>query len=109
MKATYGEITKYEMPVRHLGNLGECLIPEYIVEGKEIYKDPKTDDGLKKSAKGLLSVVLDDSTGKDVLKLHDQCTHDEEQKGLLEPVFCDGKLLKEESFDTIRQRLYQNN
>ena len=77
MKATYGEINGI---------------------GKDIYKDPKTDDGLKKSAKGLLMVY--EKEGK--LRLKDQCTLEEEQQGLLEPVFCDGKLLKEESFNTIR-------
>ena len=83
MKATYGEIN-------HVG--------------KDIYKDPKTDEGLKKSAKGLLQIYAE----KGILKLKDQCTWEEEEQGLLKPVFLNGKLLKEESLETIRQRLYKN-
>lgn len=84
MKATYGEINGV---------------------GKDIYKDPKTDEGLKKSAKGLLMVYEKENQ----LHLKDQCTLEEEQQGLLEPVFYNGKLLKNESFETIRKRLYPNN
>lgn len=70
-------------------------------EQREIFKDPITDDGLKKSAKGLLRV--DEVDG--VLTLKDQCTHAEEAGGLLEPVFMDGKLLKETTLADIRARL----
>jgi nicotinamide phosphoribosyltransferase len=79
MKATYGEIYRL---------------------GKDIYKDPKTDDGLKKSAKGLLQVK------NGVLK--DQCTWEEEKEGDLIPIFKDGALLINYSLDNIRDRLYIN-
>ena len=71
----------------------------------EIFKDPVTDDGTKKSAKGLLSVVLDDSTEKDELKLHDQCTWEEEQQGLLLPLYKDGKFLRRTKFNQIKERI----
>lgn len=93
MKATYGEITSLKMDARA------------AVESREIFKDPITDDGTKKSAKGLLCVVLDDSTGVDIPKLHDQCTWEEEKQGLLTTVFKDGKLVKETTLDEIRNRL----
>jgi nicotinamide phosphoribosyltransferase len=70
-------------------------------EHKDIYKDPKTDDGLKKSAKGLLMVYRDD---KGDIKLKDQCTQAEEQSGLLETVLHDGTYITE-SLTTIRKRL----
>jgi len=62
-----------------------------------IWKDPKTDDGLKKSAKGLLCV---DFTGN----LIEECTPAQEGTGLLKTVFVDGKLI-ETNLSDIRLRL----
>lgn len=67
---------------------------------KDIFKEPKTDGGTKKSAKGLLSVVQEN--GKLVLK--QQCTKEEEQQGMLLPVFRDGDILIDEDFVTVRKR-----
>jgi nicotinamide phosphoribosyltransferase len=66
-----------------------------------IYKDPKTDDGTKRSARGLLRV--DRVDGK--LKLRDHVTRDEEQGGELETVFEDGKLIRFETLAQIRETL----
>jgi nicotinamide phosphoribosyltransferase len=63
-----------------------------------ICKEPKTDLG-KKSAKGLLRVERVD--GK--LVQYDQQTREQEQQGLLEVVFEDGKLIKETSLAEIRK------
>lgn len=70
------------------------------VNGKpiNIWKDPVTDDGIKKSAKGLLSVDGDRN-------LIEEVTWDETEKGLLRPVFRDGKLLRETSLQDIRENL----
>jgi len=70
-------------------------------EAREIFKDPITDTGMKKSAKGLLRV--DYINGEYVLK--DQCTVEEEQGGLLTPVFRDGALLKDWSLQEVRNNL----
>lgn len=70
-------------------------------KGFDLYKDPKTDDGMKKSAKGLLSVNLIDN--KYVLK--DQCSKDEENQGELREIFRDGKLLINYSLQEIRNRI----
>lgn len=51
--------------------------------GIEIFKDPITDGGVKKSAKGLLMVYEEDG----VIKLKDQCTWEEEGQGLLQVIF----------------------
>lgn len=67
----------------------------------EIYKDPKTDDGLKKSARGLLRV---DKVGNDYV-LTDRVTREQEAGGELREVFRDGKLLFETSLAEIRARL----
>jgi nicotinamide phosphoribosyltransferase len=80
MKATYGEVNG---------------------EARNIFKDPKTDDGTKKSAKGLLSVH--EINGKLILK--DQCSWEEEKQGLLKTVFENGKILNEQSLSEIRSRI----
>ncbi len=72
-------------------------------EAREIFKDPITDNGLKKSAKGLLRVDLVE--GEYVLK--DQCTREEEQGGCLGIVFLDSLLVKETTFQEIRDRLWK--
>lgn len=72
-------------------------------EFREMFKDPITDSGMKKSAKGLLRV--DKVDGEYILK--DQCTWEEESGGELIPVFRDGKLLVDYSLSQIRNTLAQ--
>lgn len=79
VKSTYGEVNN---------------IPQ------EIFKDPITDNGVKKSAKGLLRVNED-------FTLSDQQTWEQEKTGLLEIVFEDGKITKETSLSKIRELLNQ--
>ena len=67
-------------------------------ERRDIFKDPKTDDGTKKSAKGLLMVT---KIGRD-FELRDQVTELEESRGALEVVFLNGKLVKETTLAEIR-------
>lgn len=66
-----------------------------------IFKDPITDSGTKKSAKGLLRVENKD--GKFVLL--DNQTWEGESGGELETVFEDGKLVRFQSIDEIRKIL----
>lgn len=68
---------------------------------KEIFKAPKTDDGTKYSARGLLRV---EKNGNDWV-LHEMQTPEQEKKGLLEPVFYNGKLVRFETLKQIRERL----
>ena len=70
------------------------------IKGEEhaIFKDPITDSGVKKSAKGLLSVNTD-------LSLNQGVSLREEDLGALEIVFNNGKLLKEFSLKEIRKTL----
>jgi len=74
-----------------------------IVDGKgvEVFKDPKTDSGLKKSAKGLLRVEKE--SGKFVL--YDQQDWEQENLGELRTVFLDGEFKNVETFAQIRNRL----
>jgi len=77
-----------------------------VVNGSlvEIYKDPITDSGLKRSARGLLRV--DDVDGK--LVLTDQCTVTEADGGLLKTVFRNGSLIQRQTFAEIRSRLHES-
>ena len=70
--------------------------------GKEIFKDPKTGDGTKKSAKGLLS-VLNEGNGK--LTLCNQVSWEAEGKGMLQIILEDGLLQNETTLQEIRNRL----
>lgn len=73
-------------------------------EGRNVFKDPVTDDGTKRSATGLLKVYMED--GK--YKLKEQVSWKEEKEGELKTVFKDGKLVREFSLAEIRKRLYEN-
>lgn len=70
-------------------------------EEREIFKAPKTDDGTKKSAKGLTAVF--ELEGRYYLK--DQATWGEVLSCALEPVFYNGDLLRDTCLAQIRNRL----
>ena len=80
VKATYGEVNG---------------------QPRDIFKDPKTDDGTKRSAKGLLRIS--DENGR--LVMYDQQTWEQERTGLLQTVFLDGKRIRTETLTDIRERL----
>lgn len=71
--------------------------------GREIFKDPITDDGTKKSATGLLKVFKTTLEGDIVL--HDQVSWVEETEGLLQTIYKDGEFYNETSLTEIRERL----
>lgn len=75
-----------------------------VINGDEklIFKDPKTDDGTKKSQKGRVAVLKDNDSYKviDGLSLKDIVTDDQ-----LVEVFRDGKLLVDEKFSDIKTRI----
>ncbi len=75
-----------------------------VINGKEkfIFKDPKTDSGIKKSQKGRVAVFKDG----DSFSFTDGHSLNEDIKGdLLREVFRDGKLLVNENFADIRARI----
>ena len=79
----------------------KAVYAEVDGEAVDIYKDPATDDGTKKSAKGLVRVEEED--GRFVL--YQQQTPEQAAGGALRTVFRDGELLRRESLAAIRQRL----
>jgi nicotinamide phosphoribosyltransferase len=103
MKATYVEIK------------GQCTCSETSaincgskcqkVEGREIFKNPITDDGTKKSAKGLLRVSYDQNKR---LQLEDQVDWTMESQGELQTIFEDGAFINVTTFEEIRDRIKQS-
>jgi len=73
-------------------------------ERREIFKDPITDNGVKKSAKGLIKVDLIDGE----FTLIDQVTPEQENEGALQVIYEDGKFLNQVNIQDIRERINQN-
>ena len=92
MKATYVEVT-------HKAESGS---PAFSVEGREIFKDPITDDGTKKSATGLLCVedLPDGSIG-----LYDKVSWATEDSGILQTIYQDGEFFNQITLSGIRETL----
>lgn len=75
-------------------------------EPKEIFKDPLTDGGVKKSAKGLLWVGHDNTEGGDFELCLEECvTPEREKEGLLKTVFIDGIASNLFSLSEIRKKI----
>jgi nicotinamide phosphoribosyltransferase len=77
---------------------------EFGIDAIEIYKDPATDDGTKKSAKGLLRA---EKIGNDYV-LHDQQTVEEFNSGEYVAVFRNSKFLKTFELQDMRTRLRES-
>ena len=80
MKATYGEVNG---------------------EGRAIFKDPITDDGTKKSAKGLMKITHENGA----YKLTDNVGWEDEKQGELVEIFRDGKLVVDWTLNEIREKM----
>lgn len=73
-----------------------------------IYKDPVTDDGTKKSLRGLLSVIErytenPDGKTKSEYFVQTECTPEEENQGLLQTIYEDGKFYNQTTLTKIRE------
>lgn len=88
IKATYGE-----------------AIVDGVTQCFELFKDPITDDGTKRSAKGLLRV---EKTADGNWILHENQTWEQEAQGELKPKFKDGLVLPDGDikFSQIREELW---
>lgn len=105
IKATYVEFEEIQEPVSHDGLNVSTIIPNPKKIGKAIFKDPKTGDGMKKSAKGLLKVDLNKQMGLPKYELHDEVSWEEEKTGALQEIFRDGELKNQTTLTEIRERL----
>jgi nicotinamide phosphoribosyltransferase len=95
MKATYVEV---KVPV--FGDMADQGLNTKII-GREIFKDPITDDGTKKSATGLLSVRNHD--GQYVLV--DRCTWEDEEVSSLQIIYKDGEFFNKTTLADIRSKI----
>jgi nicotinamide phosphoribosyltransferase len=85
-------------------SLGIAVKSTYCVvdgENRNIFKDPVTDDGLKKSAKGLLKIEVINNK----YVLFDEVSIEEEKLGELEIVYENGELCVDHNLKEIRDRL----
>lgn len=67
-----------------------------------IFKDPVTDSGMKKSAKGLLAVHLDKNNE---YILQDSCTWEKENTGCLQTIYENGKFYNQTTLTEVRERI----
>ena len=81
-----------------------------VVNGQEVqlFKDPITDDGTKKSQKGMVAVIEGEHGLELIDHLDSKTIVSYEGKNLLTPVFVDGKLVKETNLSEIRARVEEN-
>lgn len=101
-------IGSYTMGYCTRDNQGSAMKATYVEvngEGREIFKDPITDDGTKKSATGLLHVTKHNENG---YMLVDKVSWETEANGELETLYKDGEFTNLATFDEIRKRLKEN-
>jgi len=89
MKATYVEVNKPKFE------------GDFNPEGREIFKDPITDDGTKKSATGLLRV----KTGENGYELVDRQTWAGEEASVMKTIYKDGVFVATTTLDEIKNLL----
>lgn len=82
------------------GGLGEDVCDDCTCEIKSynIYKDPATDNGTKKSLKGLIRI-------NDDLTITEECTWVEEGQGLLQTIYEDGEFFNQTTLTEVRERI----
>ena len=98
-------VGSYSMGYATRDNQGGAVKATYVEvngEGREIFKDPITDDGTKKSATGLLCVEeLPD--GK--IGLYDKVSWNTEDTGLLQTIYKNGEFYNTTTLSEIREKL----
>ena len=109
-KATYGESVE-----RAVGSSSDGSGGLQMYEKRTpimIYKDPKTDsDNFKKSMKGCCAIYQDENNKSRYYLDHDNLTFEEREsdpKNALVEVFKDGRMVHEDTFEEIRNRLNNN-
>jgi nicotinamide phosphoribosyltransferase len=99
MKATYVEVKEKCEYHNHL----PWEEADKITKGREIFKDPITDDGTKKSATGLLAVFENEINGS--YELVDHCDWNTEESGELKVIYRNGHFKNRTTLSEIRNRL----
>ena len=89
----------YQMNTRDtLGFAAKGAWFQTMEAGYDIYKDPVTDDGTKKSLRGLIAVTED-------LQVLTQCTVDQENTGILHTIYENGNFHNQTSLTEVRQKI----
>lgn len=84
----------------------KCTYGEVDGVGRNIYKEPITDDGTKKSLKGLCKVdQLVGAHGKSNIFVEQECTFEQESKGLLQVIYEDGNFYNKTTLTKIREKI----
>ena len=86
----------------------ESLEPGVRNKSYNIYKDPVTDDGTKKSLKGLLCVSKDINAQSETFGEYiviQECDSNLENKGELQVIYEDGKFYNQTTLEEVRQKL----
>ena len=102
MKATYVELTKTIFD-SGVGETGTMERKEII--GREIFKDPITDDGTKKSATGLLRVVWDQFAETHQLLEKQTWEEENDENNQLKLVYKNGEFFNKTTLNEIREKL----
>lgn len=97
----------YQMMTRD--NLSSAVKATYAIVngvGRNLFKNPKTDDGTKKSATGKIAVATDPRTGE--FKLIEKAEPWQIENSRIQPVWENGKFIREVSFADVRRVLWSN-
>lgn len=93
----------YQMITRDtFGSAVKATYVEVDGEGRNIQKDPETDDGTKKSATGRLAVLY---TADGTLYLVQEATDEQIAQSVIQPVWENGKFLKHFAYSEVRANL----
>lgn len=84
-------------------SMNDNTIQNCYKKSYNIYKDPVTDDGTKKSLKGLLCVLQDEHNGE--IRVQQECNEIEESQGLLQVIYEDGKFYNQVTLTEIRNNI----
>jgi nicotinamide phosphoribosyltransferase len=84
---------------------GDFNKPHLVKKSYNLFKDPITDDGVKKSLKGMCRVIKDNNNEYIVLQ---EQSEDEESNGELKVIYEDGKFFNQTTLTEIRDRLKIN-
>jgi nicotinamide phosphoribosyltransferase len=105
-KGAWFEVTEEEHKPKegYAGGQGNSIIKKSY----DIYKDPVTDDGTKKSLKGRIA-VMESTIIPGELYVKQQCNEDEENEGLLQVIYENGKFYNQTSLTEIRAKLDEIN
>lgn len=104
---TYQHVTRDTHGFAMKATYGERLVDGQVV-GQDIYKDPATDDGTKKSACGLLKVgreFPDPGPRNGYLYVNEKCSWADEATGFLQTIFQDGVAKNFQTLAQIRARV----